>query len=206
LKLITILAASLLLSSRGALASIYTLLPGADIPAASSTFPTSATPLQTNSFAFSSSTLDGTITSIVYSGDSSNPYNGLTFTYLVSLTSASIDFSSEFTVGSYGGVQTDVSYNSTGGEVVPSDFGRSSGTGDILRLFYSNGGGIAPGQTGALIVVQTDAHSYQSEMGGVINSSTADVMILTPLPEPAVGSLLVTGLGALFIFRRRYSK
>jgi hypothetical protein len=54
-------------------------------------------------------------------------------------------------------------------------------------------------------VVQTGASNFQTAMGGVIDSIPANVSVLAPVPEPAIGSLLLTGLG-MFFFRRRASK
>jgi hypothetical protein len=188
-----------------AIASIYTLAPSGNITASPSGFPTGGTLVGSNAFAFSSGTLDGNILSLVYQGDPSNPYGGLTFTYSVALNPSSLDSLSELTVGSYAGFSTDVSYNSSGG-AAPSNFSRTSGSGDTLHFFFSNSnGGILPGQPGDTIVVQTGASNFQTAMGGVIDSIPANVSVLAPVPEPAIGSLLVTGLGMLF-FRRRASK
>jgi len=189
-------------------ADIYTLPPGGNITAVSSGFPTGGSVLDTTSVGFTTATLDGTVTSTVYSGDPSNPYGGLTFTYSLSLLNTSSDSASELTAGSFGGFLTDVSYNLSGSELAPSNFSRSSGTGANLQFFFSNGGGIAPGQTGALIVVQTDAQGFQLGAGGVIDSVPGNVNLFVPLPvpEPATGSLLATGLATFFVFRRRTSK
>lgn len=187
-------------------ASIYTLSPGQDNSALPSSYPTGGSVLDSTNYSFASATLDGTVTSTVYTGDPSNPYGGLTFTYLVTLLSPqSSDSLSELTVGSYGGFQTDVSYNLVGTEVAPSDFSRTGGTGDVLQFFWNNAGGVLPGETGALIVVQTSALNAQIGMGGVIDSVPANVAVYAPVPEPAIGSLFASGLAALFIFRRRLS-
>lgn len=212
-KISRILAASLFLSAvllaLPSPASIYTLPPGGNIAASSSTFGTGGTLLYTTNLPFASSTIDGTVISSVYSGDPSNPYGGLTFTYLLTLSGppGTVDSVSELTAGGYGGFQTDVSYNMAAGEVAPSNFSRSSAPGSVLQFFFSNNGGIALGETGALIVVQTDASNFQETgNGGVIDSVPSNVGLLTPVPEPAIGSLLAVGLSALFVFRRRNSR
>lgn len=214
-KLTRTLAGSLCLSAvllvLPSSASIYTLAPGGNITATSSGFPTGGTLLDSISLPYTSPTIAGTVTSKVYSGDPSNPYSGgLTFTYSLTMSgpAGTIDAVSELTAGGYAGFQTDVSYNPSGGGIAPSNFSRSSAPGDVLQFFFSNGGGIALGDTSALIVVQTDAHNFEQNVnGGVIDSQPSNVGLLTPaVPEPAIGSLLATGLGILFVFRRRNSK
>ena len=211
-RFLEIIAAGLCLSACSlaprAVASIYTLSPGGNITATASAFPVGGTAVDSTSYTFSSSTIDGTVISTVYSGDTSNPYHGLTFTYLLMLSGASTDSASEMTVGSYGGFMTDVSYNpSSDGGVAPSNFTRSTtGSGSTLRFLWSNGGGILPGENGALVVVQTSATSFGTAPGGVIDSQTVNISVLAPVPEPEIGSLVAMGLGALFIFRRRSSK
>ena len=218
-KLVGALSAGVLLSTCSltlpAHASIYTLGPGGNIPAASSTFPVGGIIEDTVVDPFVATvienglpiTLNGSITSSVISGDSSNPYGGLTFTYQLMLNSSSTDSSSEVTIGSYGGFVTDVSYDATGSEILPSNFTRSaSGNGNTVRFLWSNDGGIGPGDTSALIVVQTAAHNFTSAQGGVIDSQTVNIATLAPVPEPGTTSLLMVGLGAFYAFRRRASK
>jgi hypothetical protein len=189
---------------RASALGIYTLGPGQNILANPSAFPVGGTVLDTVIAPFTSSTIDGTVISQVISGDSSNPYHGLTFTYSLSLNNFSSDSSSEMTIGSYGGFVTDVSYNLTDSEVVPSNFTRSTTqNGSVIRFMWSNGGGIAPGQEGALIVVQTAAPNFTSALGGVIDSQTVNISTLAPVPEPGVASLLITGLGVFAVWRRQ---
>src|SRR5262249_3341853 len=155
-----------------------------------SAFPTGGTLLDSISSSFSGSSssgvLIGTLTSAVYSGDASNPYGGLTFTYLLTMNGASTDNSSGFTLDGFSGRQTDVSYNLTGTEIAPSPFTRSSaGSGTTIRSPWFIGGGLQPGQTGALIVVQPDAHVYGGSLGSVsAGQPVAQIGILTAVPEP----------------------
>jgi hypothetical protein len=186
--------------------SIYTLPPGGNDTAFSSPYPVGVgAPLATVTSPFISSTIDGTVISSVYSGDLSNPYGGLTFTYLLELSNSSTDSSSEMTVGSYGGFTVDVSYNQNGGGVAPSNFTRSGGTGGTIRFLWSANGGLQPGQNGALVVVQTGEQSYTTAQGGVIDSQTVNISALAPIPEPGIASLVLTCLGGLIFFARRRS-
>lgn len=208
-KLAGVCAASLAISCLSlaprANASIYTLPVGGNIVASSSTFPSGGTVLDTVVSPFTSSTIDGTITSTVISGDSSNPYGGLTFEYSVFLNNFSSDSLSTLTVGSYGGFAADVSYAVTGTNA-PSNFTRSpaSNDGSTLRFLWSNNGGLQPGNTGSLVVVQTGAHSYTPALGSVIDSQSVNINTLAPLavPEPGIVSLLIAGFGVFALWRR----
>lgn len=207
-KITGLLTASLLLCASlfapKVFADVYTLNPGGNNnPALGSAFPAGGTLVGSNYYAFNSGTLDGEITSLAYRGDLGNPYGGLTFTYSVDLFSDSSDTLSELTVGSFGGFTTDLSYNTNSGGVVPSNFTRSSGTGDVLHFFFSGPGAVTGGTDTALVVVQTGASQFQTVQGAVIDSLSANVSALAPVPEPAVSSLFAAGLGALFLFRRR---
>src|SRR5574342_105373 len=53
----------------------------------------------------------GTLTSSVIQNDTYNPLGGLTFTYLIMADPGSAAAVSRFTVGNYGGFQTDVAYS-----------------------------------------------------------------------------------------------
>jgi hypothetical protein len=214
LKFLETVGAGLLLSAAlfvpRASASVYTLTPGNTIAAASSTYPTGGTTLLSYTGSFASSTIAGTVTSYVISGDSSNPYGGLTFEYLLTMTGGN-DNIDQLSAGGYAGFQTDVSYNpstpSSGG-IAPSFFSRSTlgvNNGDTLDFSWLLNK-LSPGQTGDLVVVQTGAHIFGLGSGSVIDSSSATVALLAPVPEPQFASLAVMGLGALFIFLRRNSK
>lgn len=188
-------------------ATPYTLTPGNDIAALSTPGPVGGTVLDTTTENFSSATLNGTVICQVLSGDSSNPYGGLTFTYLLELNSTSPNAASRMTVGSYSGFTVDVGYHLTGSEVAPGDFSRSGGNGDTLRFNWS-GGGLPQGDTGALIVVQTGADKFQLANGAVIDDSIANMnMMLAPLPDTTgTITLLAAGVGVLFLFWRRTQK
>src|SRR3954469_16704601 len=61
---------------------------------------------------FSSATFHGTLTSTVIAGDTSNPYGGLTFTYLISNSAvgAPIGDIDRLTINDYAGFLVDASY------------------------------------------------------------------------------------------------
>jgi hypothetical protein len=181
----------------------YVLAPGAFVTAQSSTYPTGGSALSTTTSPFNNGAISGTLVSKVITNDASNPYGGLTFTYQLSLNPGSPDSSSLMTVSSYDNFSTDVSFNNLGGEVNPSNFGRDS-NGAVVRFFFSNPN-IGPNATGALVVVQTGALSFQSTMAGIIDGLTVNVSSLAPrtVPEPEMGACLLAGLGVLALRLRR---
>jgi hypothetical protein len=193
---VTTLAFSLVTSKVQAI-DPYALTAGGFITAQSSTYPTGGTTLLTDTSPFNNGAISGTLVSKVISGDASNPYGGLTFTYQLSINAGSPDSSSSMTVSSYDNYSTDVSYNNLGGEVNPLNFSRDS-NGATVRFLFSNPS-IGPGSTGALVVVQTGAPSYQNTMAGIIDGLTVNVASLAPLtvPEPGLGAFLLAGLGVL---------
>ena len=188
------------------LASIYSLTPGSSIPALSSGFPTGGSVLNSLTTPFSTAVISGSLTSQVISGDASNPFGGLTFTYRLNLDGASIDPVSQISISSYANILTDLSFNLSGGGTAPSTFSRSSGTGNVLRFEFDSPN-ISPGSSSALIVVQTSAATWNNTTAGIINGLTANVASLAPLavPEPATAALVLAGFG-VWALRRRMTK
>ncbi len=185
---------------------IFTLEPGMSQQAFDSGFPIGGTTLASLTSSFNTGRLEGTLTTQVISGDESNPYaGGLTFTYLLSISSSSVDSVSELRMSSFAGFQTDVSYTTNGDPVfrTPSTFSRSS-SGDVIHSLWSTEP-VGASHEGALIVVQTDAGSYQDSLAGIIDGLTVNVGSFAPIavPEPGVAGLLLVGFGGILAFRRR---
>jgi PEP-CTERM motif len=185
--------------------TIYTLSPGTSVAALSSSYPVGGTLLATTTSPFSAGVISGTLITSVLTGDAANPYaGGLTFTYQLGISSSSPDGSSEMTVSSFSSFLTDVSYNTVDSDVNPSNFSRSSGSGDTVRFIFLNQP-VGAGQTSALLVVQTDAVDFQATMAGIIDGLTVNAASLAPIavPEPASGALILLGLGAMGLRLRR---
>jgi hypothetical protein len=150
---------------------------------------------------FTAGTFAGTLTSSVFTNDASNPFgpNALTFTYQVTNGAGSAHDIERLAVSNYDGFLTDASFQSAAG-VPPTMITRSS-DGQVMGFNF-----IAPaidgGQTSSLLVVQTNATSFQPTTASLINGTTATVASYAPLavPEPAALSALAFGAAAL---RRR---
>jgi PEP-CTERM motif len=172
--------------------------------------PVGGTNVYSMTSAFSSLALSGTLTSQVIGGAMNNPLGGLTFTYFFDLSGASIDAASTFTVSSFAGFQTDVSYTNAPaglivGGVAPVQFSRSSGSGSVVRFSFL-GSEVNPGEFSALLVIQTDAQMWDFSNAALIDGQSVNALSLAPqaIPEPGTLGLLVAGLGFVgFILRRK---
>src|SRR5579859_3906227 len=184
----------------GLSATAFTLQPGTTAEAIGSPYPFGGTVLASSAAPFNTGLLAGTLSSQVLMGDTANPYGGLTFTYELSISASSRDSLSGFSVSSFAGFQTDVSYtNNSVSAVAPSFFSRSS-SGDVVRSIWLYQQ-IGPGEESPVLVIQTDANAYESTMAGVIDGLTANVASFAPsaVPEPASGLLLLAGIGTVLV-------
>jgi hypothetical protein len=185
-------------------ASAAVIIPGDTIFAPSEPGPVGAKLEDTLSVAMVAPTFTGILHSDVYSGDSSNPYglDALTFTYWIENTGPNA--LSRFTISSFTGFATDVSYEPTGvpPAILPTLADRSAGVGDVVGFSFIGAplgsGKIVPGSKSALLVIQTDALDWKRTSASVINGSTAMPASFAPtaiVPEPS--SLALAGLGMI---------
>jgi hypothetical protein len=184
-------------------ASAIYLIPGSGlVPSVGEADPVGGAVVASLSVPFSSASLSGILTSQVISGDTANTLGGLTFTYQFALDSGSTHSANQLTASSFAGTQTDVSYLIASG-INPTFFERTAGGGDLVR-FYFFGNDVDPGQSSALLVIQTDALSWTPTTVAIINGSAVNVNSLAPapVPEPSVAALLIPGL----VFARFLSK
>jgi hypothetical protein len=155
---------------------------------------------------FSSATFSGTLTSSVIQGDASNPYGGLTFTYLLTNDPASPDQIERLTINGFGLFPTDVNWQ-IGPGLTPKSVDRSLG-GSVVGFSFLGlpfgAGTLLPGQFSALLVVQTNSVLYVPSYASVIDGSVSSVSSFAPLPEPATLSALA--LGGLALLGRRRSQ
>jgi hypothetical protein len=153
-------------------------------------------------------TFTGTLTTTVIEGDTSNPYGGLTFTYLLTNAAGSPDDLARLTVSSFAGYFVDASYQSGGG-TAPALVTRAA-VGDVVGFDFNGlgAGMISPGGSSALLVLQTNSSTWTPTIAAVIDSSVATTASFAPapgggVPEPATLSMAAAGTVALLLRRRR---
>lgn len=147
---------------------------------------------------FVAPTFSGTLTSSVIAGDPSNPFGGLTFTYLVTNDPLSAHSIERLTINDFAGWLVDASYQTPAAGTVPV-FNDRSLVGDVVGFSFMNPmigfGIIAPGGSSALLVLQTNAPDYQPTIASVIDGTVASVASWAPaVPEPS--SMLLAAVGA----------
>lgn len=196
--------------------SAIPLAPGGTDPAIAEPNPVGGTVLASTTDGFTSSALNGTVTSTVIQNDPASPFGpgNLTFTYLITMNNSPQDLSA-FSVGSYGGYLVDVGYQGPPpAGTPPTQIIRSSGFGDTITFQWMNAGGLGTNAMSALLVIATDATQYHVASGGVIDDTPVDLNnLLAPVSLPAqvpdstgTATLLAAGMGALFVFRRCQSQ
>jgi hypothetical protein len=146
----------------------------------------------------------GTVTSQVISGDTTNPHGGLTFTYQFTNDQSSDNSINRLTATPFGDFLTDVSFvDGTG--VVPAFIDRGP-SGDPVGFSFNNApigtGLVNPGDTSAVLVVRTDAPALQPGIISLIDGGTGTVVGFAPIPEPGMLSL-IAGAGLMMLRRRR---
>jgi hypothetical protein len=179
-------------------APALSLTPNSSILLPAEAEPVGASLVDSTTINFSALTFSGTLTSKVWSGDTSNPFGGLTFSYEISNNLLSTDPIDRFTLSSYAGFLVDASYAGPG--VVPTTVTRNPAGNQISFNFSGiSEGTLIQGSSSPVLILQTSAATYQNSIGGVINSSTVNVATFAPLavPEPTTAALLALGAIAL---------
>jgi len=145
---------------------------------------------------------EGELVAKVFTDDANNPLGGLTFTYEVKNFAASPNPIARLTVTNYDSFNIDGSYQLPLTGLQPTLMDRT--TADVVGFsFLGVGAGqLFPGQTSALLVLQTNAGQYTTTSASIIDSGAITVPTLGPaIPEPA--SLGALALAAGLLIRRR---
>jgi hypothetical protein len=188
------------------------LVPGSVlIPSAAEADPVGATLVfTTGAVPFSvPGSFTGTLTTSVYSGDTSNTLGGLTFTYLVTNDASSANSIGRLTVGEFAGFATDGSYQVPTTAVAPASIDRNV-SGDVVGFNFVPTpvdpltGFLTPGASSSLLVVQTDAPAYLPSLANLIDGGVTSVASLGPaVPEPSTVALVLGSLVSLGVYRLR---
>lgn len=192
-----------LLAPHVASAATVTVAPGDTVYSVGDSFPTTGVVIAGGTQEpYSFGSISGYLTSSVIAGDTDNPYGGLTFTYLLESSLASTSQLHRLTINDFGGWLTDFSYQLPAVGINPITFDRGFGSGDVVGFTWLGApvgyGAINPGGSGSLLVIQTNAPSYQATTASVIDGVTASVNSLAPaVPEPSTMALLALGAIAL---------
>jgi uncharacterized protein (TIGR03382 family) len=161
---------------------------------------------------FVAATFSGLLTSTVISGDLSNPFGGLTFTYQISNDPGSPGEIDRLTLNGFFGFLADGSFQ-TPAVGLPPTLNDRDAVGDVIGFTFLGAplgaGTLMPGMTSAVLVVQTDAPYYVLSTAAIIDGSVTTAPIFAPsliVPEPATISLAALGLGALALVARRRAR
>jgi hypothetical protein len=164
----------------------------------------------------------GTVREVVVSGDSNNPYGGLTFIYQVS--GVSTGDIGRITGDGYTLKKTDVIVADAGSSSVTLTYlpgtshfvsgGTAASTADRSTMPADAGDTVGfnfssflnPGNNSELLIIRTNATGYQPGDIALLDSGIASLTGFSPTPEPSTMALLglqVIGLGAFLVYRRK---
>jgi len=149
--------------------------------------------------------------SVIQEPAGQNPLGGLTFTYQLHNNATSATAMERLTLADFSGFATDVSFLPATGQS-PTVTDRSFGAGAIIGWDFTGLpvglGTLLPGQTSALLVVQTNAAFYNLlDSASIIDGKTVNTTAAAPndftniSPEPASLSIII-GIAALCSRRR----
>jgi len=153
----------------------------------------------------SSSGLDGSLTSTVYSGGNGSTQGGYTFVYALSQLLAASDAVDGLSLGGFAGTTFTVAYIATGTVSAAGSIYSVNPTSGAITITLGNY--LKPGNTLDDIVVYDSASSYAGNSAGVLDNVGVATADLAPIPEPTTvmaGALMLLpfGIGAIRSLRK----
>jgi len=156
-------------------------------------------------------TISGDYRAAVYADPGNSFCAGcLDFFIWVTSNSTSVDAIERITDAAFGTFQTDVGYSigtgSTPGGVAPATVDRSS-NGSVIGFNFTAPAGVGPGQSTAVLEIETNAQTFVAGTLQIIDSSVASVAAFAPSCVPEASSISLTLLGGALLgiggWRRR---
>jgi hypothetical protein len=188
-------------------ASAALIGPGQTALAVNENNPVGGSVVVSNTQPFATANYTGLLTSTVISGDTTNPYGGMTFVYTLQNDLNSANAITRLTINGFNAYLTDMSYKLGTGTTAPTVNDRDA-TGGVVGFSFLGTpigvGVLAAGTSTEQLVVQTNATGYINRIANVSNGAVSAVNAIGPsgaiTPEPASLAALA-GLG--LVLRRR---
>lgn len=200
-------AAALAISALSTFASAAVVTPGQTAVAVNENKPVGGSTVTSAVQPFATANYTGLLTSTVISGDTSNPYGGLTFVYQISNDAGSANAITRLTINGFTAYATNMSFKLGTGTTAPSinDRDLSGGVTGFHFIGTPLGQGVlAAGTSSEWLVVQTNATGYTNRIANVSNGAVSAVNAIGPsgaiTPEPTTLAALA---GLSLVARRR---